>query len=346
MSVTPLLLCLTAFAPADTTGADIADSILAAFDHAWVVALGENHGHLEFHDLLIRVLEDPRAPGIIDDIAVEWGNGLYQNVIDRYMRGVEVPWDSVTMAWRNTIVSPNTVWDAPVYERFFREVRRINSGLPVDRQYRVLLADSQVDWARVDSAFQLQPFHDRAAAMARTIRRESLLKARHCLFVAGGLHVSRRPRVRYSASGVPLGEITPVAWLELRDPGSTYVIQSMGRALELGLKGLVGSGRPQLRVADADPLWDTSANAATALRNRDGSHPDVYGAAKLRDVVDAVIVWDPRDLTFPEPDPATYQVDWYWAELNRRSKMLTGKAMDASLRHPSFEPSSEHTSAN
>lgn len=335
MSATPLLLCLAAFAPTDTTGAQITDSILGAFDRAWVVALGENHGHLEFHQLLIRVLEDPRAPEIIDDIAVEWGNALYQKVMDRYIRGADVPWDSVTMAWRNTIVSPNTVWDAPVYERFFREVRRINSGLPTGRQYRVLLADSPVDWASVDSAPQLRPFFDRAVAMAETIRRESLLKARHCLFVAGGLHVSRRPRVHYSSNGVPLGEVTPVAWLELQDPGSTYVIQSMGRALELGLKGLVVSGPPRLRAADTDPLWATSANDATTLRNRDGSRPDVYGSATLRDVVDAVILWNPHDLTFPEPDPAVYQVDWYWAELNRRSKMLTGKPMDASLRHPS-----------
>ena len=332
MPFTALLLVLVGALPRDTVPARPEDAILAAFDHAWVVALGENHGHLELHDLLLRLLEDPRAPEVIDDVAVEWGNSLYQDVIDRYVRGADVPWDSVTMAWRNTIVSPNTVWDAPVYERFFREVRRINAGRTADRRFRVLLADAPVDWARVDSVAQLRPFFDRASAMAEVVRRESLLGGRHCLFVAGGLHVSRRPRARTSSTGIPVGEITPVAWLELRHPGATYVIQSMGRAEEMGLAELVGSGPPRLLESDADPVRDIRANDATTLRNRDGSRPDVYGTATLRDIVDAVLVWDPEELSFPEPDPATYRVDWYWSELNRRSTILTGKPMDPVLR--------------
>ena len=141
------------------------DEILRAFDSAWVVALGENHGHEEFHDLVLRVLRARRAFATIDDIAVEWGNALYQDVVDRYAGGQDVPWDSVTMAWRNTIVSPNTVWDAPVYARFFREVRRINQARTDGGQYRILLADSPVEWNDVDSVPQLRPFFDRAGAM-------------------------------------------------------------------------------------------------------------------------------------------------------------------------------------
>jgi len=81
----PLSALLIAFlgtaSPLDTARAPAEQAILYAFDSAWVVALGENHGHLQFHDLLLRVLRDPRAPDVIDDIAVEWGNGLYQDVI-------------------------------------------------------------------------------------------------------------------------------------------------------------------------------------------------------------------------------------------------------------------------
>jgi len=271
---------------------------------------------------------------VIDDVAVEWGNALYQDVVDRYVRGDEAPWDSVTMAWRNTVVSPNTVWDAPVYERFFREVRRINSELDPDRRFRVLLADSPVDWSQIDSVPQLRPYYDRAAAIADVVRRESLLRGRRCLLVAGGLHVSRRPRVRPSQAGVPMGEITPVAWLELRNPGATYVIQSMGRAAELGLTDLIGSGAPRVIPTTGGPVGDIPANDATALRNADGTRPDVYGRATLRDVVDAVIVWDPTDLTFPEAGPSAYQVEWYWAELNRRSLMIRHQPMDSALRRP------------
>jgi len=312
------------------TGADA--RILAAFDSAWVVALGENHGHLEFHDLVLRILETPEAAEIIDDIAVEWGNALYQDVVDRYAQGEDVPWDSVTMAWRNTVVSPNTVWDAPVYERFFREVRRLNADLPPASQYRILLADPPVDWAQVDSVPQLSPFFDRARSMADVVRRESLLRGRHCLFLAGGLHVAKAPRVRQSSLGVPIGEITPVAWLELRNPGATYVIQSMGRAGDLGLMDLVGSGAPQVVETAGSAIGAIPANSATDLRNSDGSRPDVYGTLTLSDILDAVLIWDPTELTFPDPDPSIYDTDWYWAELNRRSMMLRNQPMDGSLR--------------
>ena len=309
-------------------------AILRAFDSARVVALGENHGHLEFHDLVLRVLATAEAPEVIDDIAVEWGNALYQDVVDRYIRGEAVPWDSVTMAWRNTIVSPNTVWDAPVYERFFREVRRLNTDLPPESRYRVLLADSPVDWAAVDSMPQLRPYFDRAASMADVIRRESLLKGRRSLFLAGGLHVSRVPRVRRNSLGVPIGEVTPVAWIELRNPGASYVIQSMGSAAELGLNELVGSGPPTVVKTAGTAIGAIPGNSATTLKNRDGTRSDVYGTKTLADIIDAVIVWDPSELTFPEAEPATYQIEWYWAELNRRSMMLRNQPMDASLREP------------
>ncbi|MBK7908663.1 MAG: hypothetical protein IPJ78_19235 [Gemmatimonadetes bacterium] len=334
MTLSALLFLFAGLTGPDSTPPAAEDAILAAFDSAWVVALGENHGHREFHELLLRVLRRPRAPEVIDDIAVEWGNGLYQGVIDRYVDGREVPWDSVTMSWRNTIVSPNTVWDAPVYERFFRELRAINAGLAPERRYRVILADAPVDWSAVDSAPQLRPFFDRALAMAESVRRESLLRGRRVLFVAGGLHVARRPRAQPSRSGVPTGEITPVAWLELRHPGATYVIQSFGSPSDPGARGLVGAGAPRVVPLRASPLGDIPANATSTLRDRDGKRPDVYGRATLRHIVDAVILWDPSARTFEDADPSTYRVEWYWAELDRRSLMLSGRRMDPALRRP------------
>jgi hypothetical protein len=80
------------------------------------------------------------------------------------------------------------------------------------------------------------------------------------------------------------------------------------------------------------PLGDIPANATSTLRNRDGTRPDVYGKAVLRSIIDAVLIWDPRAITFAEPDSSTYRVNWYWAELNRRSVMLSGKPMDPALR--------------
>ena len=70
----------------------------------------------------------------------------------------------------------------------------------------------------------------------------------------------------------------------------------------------------------------------TALRDRDGSVSDVYGVHMLSDIVDAVLLWDPGHVTLQEPDAAAFRVDWYWDELNRRSRMLTRRGMEPSLR--------------
>lgn len=83
-----------------------------------------------------------------------------------------------------------------------------------------------------------------------------------------------------------------------------------------------------------NPVGAIPANRATTLRNSDGSRPDVYGTRTLAETLDAVPLWDPNHLMFPDPDPSTYQTDWCWAELNRRSQILRNQPMDESLRSP------------
>ena len=324
-----MFVVLAALSPAH----DPASVVLTSFEHHRIVALGENHGHKEFHAWLERFLERPAAQAAIDDIVVEWGNARYQDLVDRYMQGQEVPWDSVTMAWRNTVVSPNTVWDAPVYAHFFRSIGRINAGLEPDARYRVLLADSPVNWDEVETREDLIPFFDRSRHMAELIRKESLLEGRRSLFIAGGLHVSRLPRRRIRDDGVSIGEVTPVAWIELKNPGSVFVIQSMARAGEMGLPFPEPSGEPVARIVVSSPdLAGIPANQATTLRNRDGSRSDVYGPAHLSDIVDAIILWDPSQVTLQDADPSVYEINWYWNELNRRSQIMRSGPMDPSLR--------------
>lgn len=312
---------------------DPVSSIIDAFGKARVVALGESHGHQEFHSLVIEVLESPKATGVINDIAVEWGNAKYQDVIDRYVSGEEVSRVELVQVWRNTIVSPNTVWDAPVYEAFFAAVRTINARLPAASRYRVLLADSPVDWAKVSKVADLGPFFDRAKAMADVVRRESLALGRNCLFLAGGLHVSHRSRTFLNRNGVVTAELTPVSWLDLHHPGSTYSVQSMGSASDLGLDELVAAGAPEFHaLATRKDLASMPANKTHTLRRNDGSLLEAYPNAQLGDLVDAVITWNRGSLTFPDAEAATYADEDYWRELNRRSQLLGGRGMDPALR--------------
>lgn len=343
LALTLAFACLPALgAPADAgtlararlpQPGDPVGSIIDAFGKARVVALGENHGHQEFHSLVIEVLESPNAPRVIHDIAVEWGNAHYQGVIDRYVSGEEVSRAELVQVWRNTIVSPNTVWDAPVYEAFFKAVRRINARLPVESRYRVLLADSPVDWAKVGKVADLGPFFDRAKAMASVVRDESLERGRNCLFLAGGLHVSHRSQTFLNRNGVATAELTPVAWLDFHHPGLIYSVQSMGSASDLGLDELVAAGAPEFHaLATRKDLASIPANKTHTLRKSDGSPLDAYPNALLGDLVDAVITWSKGGLTFPDAGAATYADEDYWRELNRRSQLLGGREMDPALR--------------
>ena len=84
----------------------LADTVLAAFEHHRIVAIGEIHGQQEHHDALQVMLADPRLPEVLDDIVVEFGNALYQPTMDRFVAGAAVENADLRLVWRNTTQSP------------------------------------------------------------------------------------------------------------------------------------------------------------------------------------------------------------------------------------------------
>ena len=307
--------------------------VVETLESRWVVALGENHGHVEFHTLLRDLLSDAAVQSVVDDLVVEFGNALYQDVIDQYVNGEPVPYDSVRLAWRNTIVSPNTVWDSPVYEQFFQHVRAVNLQRTDDRRYRIILADSPVDWATVTSIDDLRPFFDRSMSMSGTVEREVLRKGRRALLIAGGAHLTRRNMVRKNRSGVPTAEVSVVSRLALRHPGSLFVIRSLGKGRGLDHAIFADIPKGSLLFSNIPSIRSISANSMSSMRNRDGSPFDAYGTATLGDLVDAVIYWGPEEENhFADAPSSVYLDDDYWETLNQRSMLLRGQPMDPALR--------------
>jgi hypothetical protein len=131
----------------DPSPADPVDAIIRAFDQKSIVGLAEAHTLQEEHDLIVRLIRDPRFADAVPTIVVEWANALYQDSVDRYVAGENEPKALVSRAWRNTGFSPLAPWDAPVYERFFDVVREVNQTRPPDRRLRVVAADPPVDWS-------------------------------------------------------------------------------------------------------------------------------------------------------------------------------------------------------
>lgn len=120
-----------------------------------IVGIGDMHTCLEYFQFLKRLIHDPRLPGNVQDIVVEFGNPLYQAVIDRYVfEGKDVPlalrkqvWQYATIGWY--------VFNSPIYEAFFDELRSVNLALPKKKRIRVILGDAPLDV----SQFRKNPYH-------------------------------------------------------------------------------------------------------------------------------------------------------------------------------------------
>lgn len=66
-------------------------AIIDAFRTHNVVALGEPHGNEQGHAFRLALIRDPRFAATVNDIVVECGNARYQDLMDRFIRGEDVP---------------------------------------------------------------------------------------------------------------------------------------------------------------------------------------------------------------------------------------------------------------
>ena len=116
--------------PNETVGADrIVKTLVSAFDHADIVALGDDHWRKLDSDLRIHLVRDPRFAKKVHLIVVEFGSTAQQATLDRYIQGDDVPLAELQQVWKTT-TQTNGVWDSPVYADFLAAVREVNKKLP------------------------------------------------------------------------------------------------------------------------------------------------------------------------------------------------------------------------
>jgi hypothetical protein len=205
------------------------DAILDAFRTHPVVVLDEGpHTNEPGAEFRLRLLRDPRFPSVVNDIVVECGNALYQNVMDRFVGGEEVPYDMLKQIWQNT-TQPYEVWEHVIYEEFFRAVRSLNATLPRERKLRLLLGDPPINWDTIHSGkdwidFMRSPLGNRDGFPSGLIQREVLAKGRHALVVYGVMHLLRGAASFHSAQGVTSRRMDSVVDLLERDGASVFTI--------------------------------------------------------------------------------------------------------------------------
>src|SRR5215468_2157170 len=154
------------------------DMLLCAFDRLSLVALGERHWAREDAAFRLSLIHHPAFAQKVNDIVVEFGNPLYQALLDRFVNGGEVESSDLQKVWQDT-TQPGA-WDSPVYEEFIVAVRLLNAGSAPDHRIRVLAA-----------AAHGSAFHARDEFAASLTRREVLDQGRKALMIFGAAHLYR-----------------------------------------------------------------------------------------------------------------------------------------------------------
>lgn len=296
-------------------GRGLADTVLEAFKTHRLVGLGEAHNLQNHHDALTLLLTDPRLPGVVDDIVVEFGNALYQPTIDRFIAGQPVANADLRLVWRNTTQSPLATWDEPVYEQFHRTVRAVNAPLPAGRQIRVLLGDPPLDWSKITNFTQLRAIAgpQRDTHAASVVRSQVLDKGRRALICYGLDHLTHGG----SLAGL----------IERQTGERPYLIADF-----LPLAGDPGGLAKRFSRYPRDTAVPT---AGTWLGSVDAGlfSPDVQESPHgpqtnrrcgfwLGSLIDAALyLGQPQDLTSSWWNPAIFLDPVYWKELQRRNAL-------------------------
>lgn len=334
--------------PAASASRGFTDAVLEAFNAHRLVALGAADSLQNHYDVLGLLLSDPRLPGVVDDVIVEWGNPLYQDTIDRFVAGQPVADADLRAVWRNTTQSPLETWDAPVYEQFYRLVRAVNWPQPASRQIRVLAGDSPIDWAKITSTSEVRTVPPRDAFVTSLVQKQVLGKGRRTLLcygmtglfhgtgMTGAIEQATGQRIYVIADLVPLaGDPGGLATKLSRYPRNT-VISASGTWL--------GSFNAGQFVAETNGTQASATMAGQATADR-GPHTAAAGnsfcGVQLGSLIDAGLYpGQPGDLTMTWPDPCIYFDPAYWAELQRRNALKSNLVNLAGYRqnHPAPYP--------
>ena len=270
-------------------------AVLRAFDTHDIVMFGEIHGNKQEYEWLRSLVATPEFADRVDDIVMEVGNSLYQESVDRYLSGDDVPLEQAQKAWRNVVgmVGP----PSPVYASLYQAVRETNLKRRGKHQMRIVCGDADLDWEKVKDREQIMPYLDnRDQRYTQVVKDEVLAKRHRALLIMGSGHFLR---------GYPGGHFSIEQQLRLAG-ARTYVIvfgtnatggyDDLDRRFDSWPAPVIVSladnwvgELPTLPVIkggiDESPRYPSGATAP--------SPPPP--AVKLRDAADALLYLGPRD---------------------------------------------------
>jgi hypothetical protein len=165
-------------------------AIVDAFQSHDVVAISDPHGNVQIQAFLLSLVRDSRFAAVVNDIVIESASARYQDAIDRFVRGDDVPRSVLRKAWEDhTVVNSLGVQS----EELINAVRVVNQLLTDPKKLRVIAGDPPIDWSNVLSGQDRRRWTElRDSYPADLIRRQVLDRRRRALVIYGQGHLQRR----------------------------------------------------------------------------------------------------------------------------------------------------------
>jgi hypothetical protein len=319
----------------DPHAVDPIGGILKLFETRPLVALDEGGHHTaQTHAFFRTLVQDPRFFERVNDIVVEFGTCKYQDVIDRYLNGENVPLEKLQLVWRET--TQVYVFDNPVYRQFFETVRNVNLKLPKNKRIRVLLGDPAIDWGKVNNFDDWVKQANRDTNAAQIIEREVLQKRRKAVLIYGGTHIVRRDVYR-NFEPTPGDFAGVVEQIERFNPKSTYSVWANTVNDDLGVSesnlalfpipSLVMLKGTTLGARDFTSVLAKETREANRIKFENGKRisiaKDEFAKLSLEENVDALLYLGPVKYLYKTPYFIdTYSDENYYLETIRRSRIL------------------------
>jgi hypothetical protein len=277
------------------------DGLLAAFGTHTIVALPDAHGSNRSHAFLLSLIRDPRFMRTVDDIVVEFGNARYQDVADRFVRGEDVPFESLRLVWRDS-TQPSIAADFTHHEEFFRAVRAINAAAAGGRTLRVLLGDPPIDWSAVTNRDEhFKWIEMRTPHPAAVVQTQVIARRRRALLVYGTGHLQRR-QVMANYEMDDWRAQTIVSLIELSGPTKVFTIAGVS---DRHVKGWTAPALATIRgtdlgAVDASIYFGPGRRFAIVGSTLAPIEKDRWRQLRAEDQFDALLYLGPAG---PEPEP-------------------------------------------
>src|SRR5262245_59162516 len=199
----PVLLSTRGVAQSPINPIEPIADILEAFKTRQIVGIPDPHRNTATHAFLLSLIRDRRFPTVVDDVVVECGNARHQDVADRFVRGEDVPYETLRKIWLDT-TQAQPACDTPQPEETLRTVRAVNASLRREQQIRVLLGDPPIRWDEVTTKEDHRKWIEmRDIFPAEVVQREVLAKHRKALIVYGvGRLWRKNPQANFESAGL------------------------------------------------------------------------------------------------------------------------------------------------